>query len=241
LGSSAAAHTPERARFLFSTEDLLCKGELTQVQFVRLLAMMSCAMRVLSDHEIRDERRVFDITHRPFQIPKNLSRPGDSASDLQDGDGDGDSQRAEEKAGDREEDVLSFWRLFRRKVRDGPSDSIVTQGSELDFPRGSDRMVANPVLASLSAHPSDSHPSASASPRSSSSSDRPFDPSSAASFSATQLRMTAVNTSALALRLQSSDKSLHIPFLTRMLNESQPLDPIAASQAQSCELVPPFI
>jgi len=237
LGSSAAAHTPERARFLFSTEDLLCKGELTQVQFVRLLAMMSCAMRVLSDHEIRDERRVFDITHRPFQISKNLSRPGDSASDLQDG----DSQRAEEKAGDREEDVLSFWRLFRRKVRDGPSDSIVTQGSELDFPRGSDRMVANPVLASLSAPPSDSHPSASASPRSSSSSDSPFDPSSAASFSATQIRMTAVNTSALALRLQSSDKSLHIPFLTRMLNESQPLDPIAASQAQSCELLPPFI
>lgn len=38
--------------------------------------------------------------------------------------------------------------------------------------------------------------------------------------------MSMVNASALAHRLQASDKSLHIPFLTRMLNENQQLDTV---------------
>ena len=226
LGSSAAAHTPERARFIFSTEDSLSQGKLTLTQFVRLLAMMSCAVRVLSDNEIRDERRVFDLSYRPYQILKGLS-----ATDVQDR----DSQRQEEKDGDKE-DVLSFWKLFRRKVRDAPSDSIVAQSSESDFPRGSDAIVANPVLASLTIGNLDSNPNPNPSPRSSSSSvDKPFP--SLASFFSTRLRMSAVNTSALAHRLQSSDKSLHIPYLTRLLKENQ--DTIASgsiSQAHCSHL-----
>ena len=59
LGVARKAHTAERAQFLFQTEDRQSRGYISLVQFVRLMALLSCSVRVLSDSEIDDERRVF--------------------------------------------------------------------------------------------------------------------------------------------------------------------------------------
>lgn len=61
LGVSRKIHTPERAEFLFRSEDKSGRGWLDMAQFVRLMATISCSLHVLSEQEIVEERRIFNV------------------------------------------------------------------------------------------------------------------------------------------------------------------------------------
>ena len=180
LGVSYKAHTKERAIYIFNSEDTLRKGSVTFLQFVRLLAMLSCSIRVFSDEDIQEEKRV-------FALPQKKARKGEEVSQLE----------KESNA----EDELSIWNIFSATIRKPVHDSLAAQASD---------------SVTESTNPLNIRYSEATEVRSSTSLLSMRD---SKSLSFMTLRKDAMALGEISSRLQSSDKYIHIPFLTQILHD----------------------